>query len=259
MTMETNFGVLTELGLTTNQSRMYQLLLERGPQKAGDVAKITGMKRALAYRTLDELVGLGCAEKDEHIGKILHYSATHPSALRTLAEKKVADAGRTLSGLDSQLGALSSLYNLTKGKPGVEFYEGEKGVRRVLFDTLSSTTVVCAYTDIDMIERHLHWMNVSYRASPGRTSIEKRFLVRESDLARERYASPRPHAEVRFMRTPDPFEATLHVYDNKVSYLTFAKDVLTGTIIRDPLIYRLHQSLFDEAWGRAEPASRSRT
>lgn len=254
--METNFAVLSELGLTPNQSRAYQLLLEKGPQKASDVAQTTGMKRALVYRTLDELVELGCAERDEHIGKVLHYTATHPSALRILAEKRVADAGRTLSGLDAQLGALSSLYNLTKGKPGVEFYEGVEGARRVLWDSLTSTEEIWTYADVDTVDAHIGDLNREYVEQRLRRKIGKRILSPDSQSARAevRALAEDPLTEMRLMQggVKMPFAAAVQIYDGKVSFLTFTDRFYSGTIIHDPQIYAVQRFIFEFGWNLAD-------
>ena len=123
--------LLQQLGLTDNQVVVYTSLLTHGAQKAGLIAKNTPLKRGLVYKTLDELVVLGIVEKQERTGSVAVFAAKHPSVLKGLAESRVRNAQNTVHHLESDIGSLISLYNIANNKPGIEFYEGRDGMKKM--------------------------------------------------------------------------------------------------------------------------------
>ncbi len=123
--------LLQQLGLTDNQVTIYTSLLTGGAQKAGLIAKNSPLKRGLVYKTLEELVALGIVEKLERAGSVAVFAPQHPSVLKDLAESRVRSAQNTAHHLESEIGSLVSLYNIANNKPGIEFYEGADGMKKM--------------------------------------------------------------------------------------------------------------------------------
>ncbi|MCW4028357.1 MAG: helix-turn-helix domain-containing protein [Candidatus Bathyarchaeota archaeon] len=61
---ETGTQVLTDLGLTVTQAKLYLALLEIGESKAGALSQSIGLPRSEVYRTLSELQQKGLVEKE---------------------------------------------------------------------------------------------------------------------------------------------------------------------------------------------------
>lgn len=127
--------ILQQLGLSDNQATVYMYLLTNGTQKAGTIAKNVPLKRGLIYKTLDELQELRLVEKSDKAGSVAVFAPLHPSALKSLAERRVRDAQNTAHHVDSEIGSLVSLYNIANNKPGIEFYEGVEGMKK-MYDRL---------------------------------------------------------------------------------------------------------------------------
>jgi len=248
-------NILQSIGFTKNQENIYSFLVKEGAQKASIIAKSLGMQRALAYRTLEELMELGFITRDDST-KIIAFAAVHPSKLRTLGKQAIDEAKNKLALLDKHIGTLTSDYNLVHGKPGVEFFEGKSGFASILSDTLTSGEVVYTYVDIDTLTNsdELAAINADYAKKRKKLGITKKYLVRDTPLARKRYKDTKiPNTEIRLLPKQDlqAFNTTMHIYDDKVSYITFANKHLTATLITNPSIYALHRQLFDDAWERA--------
>ena len=131
--MENN--ILRQLDLSDNHIIVYTHLLTNGTQKAGTIAKNVPLKRGLIYKTLEELQELGLVEKNDTAGSVAVFAPRHPSALKGLAERRVRDAHSTATVVDTEIGSLISLYNIANNKPGIEFYEGVEGMKK-MYDRL---------------------------------------------------------------------------------------------------------------------------
>ncbi len=61
---EEDTHLLTDIGFTKNQAKLYLSLLKLGKAEGKTLAKITGTPRSIVYRTLDELHNMGLVERE---------------------------------------------------------------------------------------------------------------------------------------------------------------------------------------------------
>lgn len=244
---------LKEAGLTKDQAAAYEALVKMGTAPASDVAYGAGIGRPLTYKVLDELMSMGIVEKDES-RKVARFTPAHPLKLKERIEKRAEEAQNAKTALEGVLGRLTSDFNLISGKPGVRFFEGLEGVREVAWDTLTTKDELRMYADVEAIRKYIPELNAEYVAERKKRNIKKRTLVLDTHGSREYYKSTIPDiTDTRLIKTDElPFQSDMHIYDGKVSYITFSEDRLIGIIIADPHIYATHKYLFDFMWSKAE-------
>ncbi|MBI4088891.1 hypothetical protein HY415_02240 [Candidatus Kaiserbacteria bacterium] len=247
---------LVQAGLSGEQARLYESLVKNGPSPASDAARRAAISRTLAYKVLGELATLGLVEKREEQGKVTLFTAAHPLKLKELIEKREQAAKDALTALEGVLGQMTSQYNIAGGKPGVQFFEGAEGVRKVLEDSLTSKTEILQYADIEIIETRLKNINDDYLQARARRGIAKKLIVIDSDFTRRLYTTVTEEAksEVRAIQKGDvPFDVSLQIYDGKISYLTLRAETPIGVIIADQSIYEMHRHLFLSLYEQAVP------
>ena len=56
--------------------------------------------------------------------------------------------------------------------------------------------------------------------------------------------------EVKFINIgiDKSFKTMMHIYDNKVSFITFEEDGMIGVIIEDKFVYQMSKILFQYMW-----------
>ena len=245
---------LVQAGLSPEQARIYESLVERGPSLASDAARRAGISRTLGYKVLGELSLLGLVEKKDEPGKVALFIAAHPLKLKEIVERREREAKDARTVVDSIVGGLSSAYNLAGGKPGVEFFEGLKGIRHVIFDTLQSKDTLRSYADIEAIGKYARDLNTEYVAERNRRKISKKMIVLDTPGSRAYFGNRFPDVtDIRLIKADEqPFHSVMHIYDNKVSYLTLSEERLMGIIITDAHIALTHRYLFDFTWAHAE-------
>jgi sugar-specific transcriptional regulator TrmB len=245
--------ILQQLGLDAEQIIVYEYLLKNGKSKAREITKNTPLKRGLVYKVLDELIAMKIVEKDDPEGAVSTFEALHPSALKTLAQSKVKEAQNAQNYLDSDLGTFISMYNLANNKPGIEFYEGLDGIKKVIYDTLTSKTTIYTYADMEQVNKYIKKLNDEYATKRDSLDLQKKVLLVDSDFTHtflKQYK--KTNLDVRFVKNVPHFTTIMQIYDNKVSYVTLSAEKMIGIIIQDKNIYEMHKALFKNMWDNAK-------
>ncbi len=247
---------IQDAGLSREQAVVYETLLKLGESPASTIAKSVPagytLSRPLVYKVLEELIVMNLAEKKEVQGKIAQFIPRHPVGITKVIDEQKERIERTKKQFLATSGKLSSLFNLSVGKPGVQFYEGEDGVWEVLMDSLTATEEILAYSDIDAISKYIPHLNAEYAAMREDQNIKKRALVIDSPQARKFLASYDPRITKQKLITAKEsghiLQTTMQIYNNKVSYITLTEEYLMGVIITDQHIANTHKYLFERLW-----------
>ena len=117
---------LEKLGLSTNEARIYSILLAEGPMQAGSISKRININRTTIYQVLDKLIEEGLIGYINN-GKIKVFQASSPKRLISLQEEKKIVAQNILSSLE----------NISKpSKEKVVVYQGKKGIKTIMSEIL---------------------------------------------------------------------------------------------------------------------------
>ena len=107
---------------------------------------------------------------------------------------------------------------------------------------------------METVDGYVGEINEDYVRARLKRGVAKKLLLPDTPAARaEIVANTSELTELRLIPNQDapPLHAAMEIYDGKISYLTFTKDILMGTIINDRAIYSLHRFLFEEQWKKA--------
>jgi sugar-specific transcriptional regulator TrmB len=246
--------ILQSIGLSETESVVYEYILKKGLSPATPIIDGTGLKRGNIYNILESLVEkrvLSMLEKN----KIAHWYIDSPQDLYAYVESGYTEIEHKKQIVSALLPSLTSAYALTTNKPVVSYYEGEAGMLKVLEDTLTSKTEVLQYIDVQLAETEYADVNAAYLKKRAKSNIIKKLLIPDSKFARELYAGLEEEAvsDVRFIHNGDcPFEVSMQIYDDKISYITLVKGKTIAVIIEDQYIYNMHRTLFMNLFGKAE-------
>ncbi len=245
--------ILQQLGLDNNQILVYEYLLANGSSRASTISKNTPLKRGLVYKVLDELEEIQIIEKNEPEGAVAVFEPLHPSALKGLAESKTRQAQNTQNLLESEIGHLVSMYNLANNKPGIEFYEGVEGIKKVINDTLTSKTTIYTYADAEKVNEYIPKINEEYAKKRDKLDLNKKILLVDSEYTHNFFKTYKTsNLDFRFVKDVPHFATVMQIYDNKVSYVTLSKEKMIGIVIQDQNIYQMHKALFESMWNNAK-------
>jgi HTH-type transcriptional regulator, sugar sensing transcriptional regulator len=243
---------LIQAGLSYTQATVYEALIKNGSMPAGKLTKKTPFKRGLVYLALEDLVKLDLVEKDEKDHRAAIFQVKHPLQLRNLAEKREQQAKDAKLALEGMISSIVSDYNLVSGRPGVLFYEGLEGVKKVINDTLSSKGIIYTYADVEAIDKYIKKFNEEYAKKRDKLHLVKKGLVVDSLFSREYLKSyHKETTDIKFIPI-NHFGTIMEIYENKVSYVSMSDSKMIGVIIEDKNIFEMHKTLFEFNWENAK-------
>ncbi len=252
-------GQLLNIGLTKTQANTLDYLLENGENKARDIARAVKQPRGAIYKALEELLELGLVEKIEKPREVARFRPLHPRKLEKVLEKRENILRQSKGILDEILPNLTSAYNLTVNRPGVRFYEGEEGFKKVLYDTLTSKTEIYMVINREALKDQdkFREINEEYKNRRIRAGIRKK-IIRVGKKTEETIGMPSSDKEyeaVTQIKYADkdviPFKASIQIYDNKISYQLIDGNNIIGILIEDQNIFELHKATFEILWASA--------
>ncbi len=243
--------VFIELGLSDNQAIIYEYLLKNGAQTAGNIIKNTPLKRGLVYNILDELCeNKLITKKINKNNKVAVFSPEHPEKLREYLENKEKALGKAKNTLESNLSSIISDFNLVSNKPGVRFFEGDEGIKKIAEDMLKSKTPIYTYMDMNSVSKFIHDIDKYFEKEKIKKGLKQKILVIDSKIAHKETKSPNDKiTEVKYIKMK-PFKSITEIYDNKIVFISLSEDQKSkvSIIIEDKQIYEMQKSLFESYW-----------
>lgn len=249
--------IFSAAGLTTKEAEIYELILSLGQAPASIIHKKTAHKRGLVYKLLDQLVEKKLIIKIEKAGRVTIFRVEHPNKINEQLEIQAQKVNYYKRSMEELMPQLVTNYNLAFNKPGVRFYEGEEGLRKVLADTLTAQETICTLVDVEAVVKYMEQINTEYVKQRERFHKQKKMICVDSPFARkylEKY-----HVNVTDTKFVDhnlyPFSSIMQIYDNKIAYISLSADSITSMIITDKNIYQMNKVLFNFIWSHSKAFS----
>lgn len=244
-------NILIQAGLSEEQAQAYQALLDRGPQRASDLSKWTGIKRGLIYKVLEQLESMGLISKKGGPGTVAVFSPSHPSLLLSNIERKEKEIALTKEMLTSSLGSLSSKFNLITGKPNVQFFEGLDGIQKV-YDELvfEKKDILLIQSPFDAEIKEIDSMVQKQIEKQVAHNIHTKAITPLIETTKEWVKNKDSKNLVTRCIIPNGiFEipAQIIIYSNKVGISSMKEPIITS-IIEDKNISDTFKMIFEYIW-----------
>ena len=129
--------VLEKIGLTKNESIVYQTLLQLGTSKTGEILKKSGLNSGKIYEILESLKAMGLLS-ESLINNIKYFTAAPPSQILEYIKDKKEELEQEESIVKSALPELEKLRNLTSKETKSVTYSGLRGIKTAADEALDS-------------------------------------------------------------------------------------------------------------------------
>lgn len=244
------FDTLVKAGLEPTSAEVYITLIGLGEASVGAIEKQTPFSRATLYDALSTLLAAGYLEYRKE-GRNAYYKPVHPQKLEELITQKKRETALLETELGEAIRTLTGSFNLTLNKPGVKFYEGKEGIRHVLWDSLTAHETIYTLGDLELFANHYNDLNSEYVEERKKRKIFKKAITNDTEFTRnflKNYDTTFTETKL-ISHLPTKFHSTiLEIYDDKISYTTYANNSLLGVIIQDKQIYSMNRSIFEFMW-----------
>ncbi len=232
---------LKEFGLSENEIRVYIALLKAGESTAQTVAKHAKLPRTTTYHLLESLLQKGLvsfAVKET----IKYFHSISPRKLVEILE----DKKRLVQDVLPELNALAETI---KQKPRVVLFEGTKGIKSVLEDTLEEDKVIYHYGDILSLQNVLPYIFPHYIKKRVEKKISIKIICKREEPHTELLKTSKQELrEFVFVPRNYIFKSSVFIYSGKVAILSLQKEPYYGIIIEDEDFYETQKNLFELLW-----------
>ena len=248
--------ILKDLGLSPNEARIYEALLELGESSITEIATRTNIHRRNVYDAVNRLVDKGVITPV--IGdKESRYAPVEPSKFLEMVEEK-----RTK--LEEILPAMQKLFAEKKTTEGIFIYKGIEGFKNISRDTLRAKGYLYTiggkrmwldpYPDKDpMVEGFLR--------TAKKRNIKMQILLDATAKDQFKPESPIANSEFRFLPKEYSSPTTIDVYDDRVVIYTGElekpNENMTIFLIISKALAESYKQWFQFMWDRCKPISHS--
>ena len=230
--------ILRQAGLTESQAKGYLALIEYGSLTPTELAEKTGESRTNGYAIADKLVAVGLATKKDDSKKAV-YTASHPSALESLAEKRRKVVMRNEQAVKQGISPLIDLFYRHSELPGARTLQGIDGIKEVYSDTLREMTDIYLWrTTADAPLLGNDYYN-EYRKQRAEAGIATYAITPDAMISRH-HVKNNEDSLYNYHRTFIPANGytaavEIDVYGDKVAMIAFGETQM-AIIITSPLI-----------------------
>lgn len=234
--------VLTRLGLTETEARVYLAMLKLGSDTVQHIAREAHISRTAAYEIISLLQKKGLASTYTQ-GKRKHFVAEDPEKLAGYFEQRIRDVQLELGSLHRIVPELRLLQG-GGDKPRVRFYQGDEAVRALFRDlAVSEAKELLEFTNIDAV----------YNTVDPKVLMEARRAadfdrIKTKVLHRGVLRNPSPKVEYcELKKNVLDFVGDVWVYGNRIAFVQFIKQVEV-VIIDNQLFADTMRAMFMAVW-----------
>ncbi len=245
----TRFPLLQDMGLSTNEALIYELLLEKGSTKPADLVEPSGLGRGNIYNILQQLLQKNLVAIKE-LGKFQVYEAVDPSQLQDLLTRKHQEITNLESAFQAALPQLTSLFRLSTGKPAIQVFEGLEGMKAVLEDSLTAKSEILTWFDPEAMTDAFAAINQAYVKNRVRAKKSKRILLPAAPQSAAYQARMQnAYTDIRLANNQQAgFGLAVEVYDAKVSFHVLNPAKPIAFIIENEAVAQFQRTVFEPLW-----------
>lgn len=233
--------LLTDLGLTPTETRVYLASLKLGPTSVQEIAKVARLSRTATYDVIAALQERGLMSTFER-GKKKYFSAEEPERAAAYFKSRTLELREKVEMFTR---SLSEMKMLSGGeRPTVRFFDGREALHALFADLVSvHPKELLELSNVDSVYEHLDpKVFLEARKALDESKVKIRMLFKGVQR------NPRPGAEYcRLLPEFGDFSGEIWIYENRVAFVEFVGKMIT-VIIESKGFADMARTLFRAAW-----------
>ncbi|MBS3055297.1 MAG: hypothetical protein J4452_02270 [Candidatus Aenigmarchaeota archaeon] len=235
---------LREIGLSRNEAKIYQVLVELGPSPIGEISSKTKIHRRNVYDSIEKLKEKGFVSwtiRNER----KYFEATNPQRIIDIIEEKKEKIKEIIPKL------LAS--QKPSDKQNVRIYTGIESEKRIFDDKLKfkeEQLVLGAHNPSDHISKHL----MLYHKKRIARKIPLKMLYPKNETKTAKKFAKLKYMKIRILPLSFNSPIAINVYGNKVAILTGSgKSSPISILIEDKNLSNNFRNYFYALWKISQP------
>lgn len=222
-------------GLTENEAKVYQALLELGPSYAGIISRKTGLHRRVIYDTTDRLIKKALIEYILENNKRI-FQASDPKRILELIKEKEAE-------IQEIMPFMNTLFHQTKTKEGTNFYKGKLGLKTVFEDQLQE-----ADKEVLILGGSLHASEILNFYFKWYNKKRKEKKIKMKIIFNKKGKKQIPYSEIHYLPEKYSSPLTINIYGDKVAIILWNKESPLAIVIKNKEISEGYKKHFELMW-----------
>jgi len=244
-----NVEILTKLGLTGNEAKIYLALLELGSTAAGPLIKKVGMHRAAVYNLLDLLIDKGLVHYVKKAER-KYFEAHDPERLLEFLEEKKQELNKQEQELKDILPELQLKRKLVQDSQEGTIYKGKKGLKSIFEDVLKENQPFYVFGATGKFKEILSAYFIHWHHRRAKLKIPLKIIYNES-VRKERRAEELRLAQIKYLSQPYTAPSTTLVYGEKVVIVNWSAEPL-AFLIRSKEVANSYHLFFKMMWDNSK-------
>lgn len=236
--------IIQSVGLEKHEAKLYLTGLKIGSAPASEYAKKTKYNRVTTYNYLEGLVKRGVFTAIKK-ARATWYEPISPEQLSTESRKNV-------EALDRVLPDLHALMGNAHRTPGVRYYEGAEGIKKVYEDTLTAEGELLNFANSQIVRTFWKEYDMQYVKQRVKKGIFLKGIAPDDEAGKKVQGENKENLrEIRLVSVKEfPITNEINIYDNKVAIVSFSEDEseLFGVIIESKEVAETQKQIFQMAW-----------
>ncbi|MEK6928253.1 MAG: helix-turn-helix domain-containing protein [Nanoarchaeota archaeon] len=231
-------SVLTELGLTKAESKIYYTVLKLKTCTVRGISKECGFHRTNIYDILEQLKEKGLISIFKE-GKTIKYNASDPSNLyELLRERKEV--------LDKIFPDLQSLYKSSSEEVKVELFKGNEGMKS-------------AWRDMIKVGKPLYGFGIKGQLREKLPTFAEQWLrdlknnkIPYYGIYTKKGNAPKYYTEIKYLSEELSSPVATFIYGDNIN-INIWEPTLVAIVIKSKLVASMYKKHFDLMWKIAKP------
>lgn len=242
--------VLTSIGLSEKETKIYLTLLEIGSQPVSTIAKKTKINRTTCYLIIDELTNKGLVSSFNK-ASVKYITAEPPKSIIKFLQHQKNKIDKSELIVEENLKALEEIQQKGVHKPKVYFFEGLQGIIQTYEDTLKEGETIYAIESASHMSPEIQdYLYNTYIDLRIKNKIFAKALMpktKENEFLHQN--DSKHYRETKLIDNAlFNFELELNIYGNKTAFIVYNQETYIGIIIENPEIANSLKALFNLIW-----------
>ena len=242
--------LLKSIGFDDKEVSVYAAILPLGSASIRAIAEKTGINRGTVYDILEALSAKGLISSEKR-GSKRKFIADSPEKVLEELEKSEKSIQLKKRKVQEAMPTLLSFYAKQGGRPTVEYFDDDQGIKTILEDVLETGRKLEEKMTYVYSSRPVR--DYLYRLFPEFTREKIKFGIKTKVVALGVGGDPKNFkmAERRWLKDEAP--AYFLLYGSKIALISVAEDEKPfGVVISDEKIAKTQKIIFESLWERLE-------
>jgi len=247
--------ILSQIGLTDSEQRVYLALLELGDSTRGQIVNKSKVAGSKVYELLEKLQEKGLVSIYSQ-NKVKHFKPVNPKQILNYIEAKKNEIITIEKEANSILPVLLGKFNASKEEQEVELLTGLHGLEIIFREQIDILNrgeicyVIGGTRGSDEVAVQAFFEKIHLLREQKKIKTRMLFNLKQKESTQKLYSTKKyPHTETRFIEHSSP--VAINVYKDRTAIIIFGKEIST-ILIKSQDVANSFEEYFRMLWGIAK-------